>query len=158
LTTFWQLFWQLFDNLFFYFLTQCDTITHLWHHKSPSDPQMTAEGTVGAPTCFFMCIVFWRVKIIKLLPISLLCLLCRSWSPNYSVIVYPSWQSWVPWSDMTLAEWCDLRHRIPSGSVVRLKRVSTIFFLSYIRFNQNRDKNPKITKNWRKSSLKHPKM
>jgi hypothetical protein len=54
LTTFWQLFWQLFDNLFFYFLTQCDTITHLWHHKSSSDPQMTAEGTVGAPTCFYL--------------------------------------------------------------------------------------------------------
>jgi hypothetical protein len=52
LTTFWQLFWQLFDNFFFSFLTQCDTITHLWHHKSSSDPQMTAEGTVGAPTCY----------------------------------------------------------------------------------------------------------
>jgi hypothetical protein len=84
LTTFWQLFdnfltifWQLFDNFlttfwqllttflttfwqfFFYFLTQCDTITQLWHHKSSSDPQMTAEGTEGAPTCFtfffFLC-------------------------------------------------------------------------------------------------------
>jgi hypothetical protein len=32
-------------------LTQCDTITHLWHHKSSSDPQMTAEGRVGTPTC-----------------------------------------------------------------------------------------------------------
>jgi hypothetical protein len=74
LTTFWQLFWQLFDNFlqlfdnflttffsfwptfwlfFFYFLTQCDTITYLWHHKSSNslDPQMTAKGTVGAPTC-----------------------------------------------------------------------------------------------------------
>jgi hypothetical protein len=49
-------FWQLFDNFltiyFFNFLTQCDTITHLWHHKSSLDPQITAEGTVGAPTCF----------------------------------------------------------------------------------------------------------
>jgi hypothetical protein len=36
-------------------LTQCDTITHLSHHKSSNslDPQMTAKGTVEAPTCFY---------------------------------------------------------------------------------------------------------
>jgi hypothetical protein len=35
--------------------------THLWHHKSSSDPQMTAEGTVGAPTCFKKkLIIFWH--------------------------------------------------------------------------------------------------
>jgi hypothetical protein len=55
---FLTIFWQLFDNVFFYFLTQCNTITHLCHHKSSLDPQMTAEGTVGAPTCFYLYIVY----------------------------------------------------------------------------------------------------
>jgi hypothetical protein len=69
LTTFWHFFdnfvstfSQLFGNFFDNFLTinfftfwHYVTLTHLWHHKSSNslDPQMTAEGMVGAPTCLW---------------------------------------------------------------------------------------------------------
>jgi hypothetical protein len=48
-----------FLTTFWFFFTQCDTLTHSWHHKSSNslDPQMTAEGTVGAPTCYCLYIV-----------------------------------------------------------------------------------------------------